>query len=62
ARVSVVDDKGKVIGAKADMDCTYLWQRGEVKIKVVKAGKVTVRLQAAEGQRVQYTGVWLGSR
>ncbi|MHB8996974.1 MAG: SGNH/GDSL hydrolase family protein [Armatimonadota bacterium] len=60
ARVSVVDDKGQVIGASADMDCTYLWQRGEVKIKVAKAGKVTVRLQAAEGERVQYTGVWLG--
>ncbi len=60
ARVSVVDEKGKIIAASEDMDCTYLWQRGEVPVKVAKAGKVTVRLQAAEGARVQYTGVWVG--
>jgi lysophospholipase L1-like esterase len=60
ARVSVVDEKGRKVAADDDMDCTYLWQRGSVPVKLAKAGKVTVRLQAAEGQRVQYTGVWMG--
>lgn len=59
AKVSVLDRVGKILAESTVPDCTYLWQRARLRVDVTAAGALTVRLSAAPGATVQYTGITL---
>lgn len=59
AEVTVADEAGKLVATKSDFDCTYFCQRTHLIVKQSRPGKLTVRLQAAAGKTVQYTGLTL---